>query len=283
MGKVTILNETIEHPLSFMGECAGIAYNSDTSVQEKNQKRGLNCVRAGHGRMWEFCDIFMKIEGYSIRVMREFMRHVGDGLTAIQRSTRYVDESDFSYYIPKYFYKENNEVDFDAYTDIMSDISITYEEMLQRGVPKEDAANILPLGLDTIVVVKHNARTMIQMAEVRLCSRAYEEYRQLMKDIIVALGKYSEEWGLIVQEFFKCKCDKLGYCEEEYCCGKYKKKDEMILVSKEDYTKMLETAHNNLFPRNNSFNKGDFKKYNKYDNTIKYKYSNETSERFDSI
>lgn len=269
MGKVTILNETIKYPLSFMGSVAGIAYNSDISIQEKNQKRGLNCVRAGHGRMWEFCDIFMKIEGYSVRVMREFMRHVGDGLTAIQRSTRYVNESDFGYYIPKYFYKENNEVDFDAYTDIMSDISITYEEMLQRGVPKEDAANILPLGLDTVVVVKHNARTMIQMAEVRLCNRAYEEYRQLMKDIIIALGEYSEEWSLVVQEFFKCKCDKLEYCEEEYCCGKYKKKDEMILVSKEEYLKLLHNQHTK--------SQIDFKKYNKYDNTIKYKYSNETS------
>lgn len=281
MGKVTILEQTIKNPLSFMGECAGIAYDSDISSQEKNKKRGLNCVRAGHGRMWEFCDIFMKIEGYSVRVMREFMRHVGDGLTAIQRSTRYVDESDFNYYTPKSI--QNNDVDLDAYTDIMSEINLTYEEMIKRGIPKEDAANILPLGLDTVVVVKHNARTMIQMAEVRLCNRTYEEYRKLMQDILNALGDYSEEWWDIIQEFFKCKCDKNGgYCDEEYSCEKYPKKEDVMIISKENYVRLVEAARKDLLFEKRDFSKKDFKKYSKYDNTIKYKYSNRT-DRLDSI
>lgn len=225
MGKVIILPETIKNPLSFMGRVAGIAYDSDTSSQEKNRNRGLNCVRAGHGRMWEFCDIFMQIEGYSVRVMREFMRHVGDGLTAIQRSTRYVDESNFEYYMPK-------SIDADlekrhVYKEMMDTLNQFYDGLLKIGVSKEDAANVLPLGMDTVVIVKHNARTMIDMAAVRLCARAYEEYRELMKDIIIALGEYSAEWNTIVAEFFKCKCDKLGWCEEEYSCGKYPSKKEV--------------------------------------------------------
>ena len=60
---VTILPQTLKQPLSFMGECAGPAYGSDTSNPEKkNYRRGLTCVKDGHGRMLEFCDVFLKLK-----------------------------------------------------------------------------------------------------------------------------------------------------------------------------------------------------------------------------
>ena len=219
MGKVTILKETIKNPLSFMGAIAGTAYNSDTSSQEKNKKRGLECVRAGHGRMWEFCDVFVEIEGYSSRFARELMRHVGDGLTCIQRSTRYVNEDNYEYYTPPSIKK--NPVALEAYETSMNEIQATYNHLVQNlKIHKEDAANILPLGMDTVLVIKHNARTWIQMAEVRLCNRAYIEFRQFMKQFMQALKEYSPEWRIIVDEFFKCKCETSEWCLETYGCGK---------------------------------------------------------------
>lgn len=228
MGKVIISNRTIKDPFTFMGECAGIAYGSDISNPEKNKKRGINCLLSGHGRMLEFCDIFFTLEGYSIRVIREFMRHVGDGLTVIQRSTRYCDESGFNYYTPK---KIEDDIGIkDEYDKIMSRIQESYYTLLKYGASKEDAANILPLGTNTVLVVKHNARTMINMAEQRLCYRALLEYRQLMLDFIKALKEYSEEWNTLCELTMKCKCDKVGWCEEEHSCGKYPKKYEVEIV-----------------------------------------------------
>lgn len=222
MGKVTIMSQTLKQPLSFIGECAGPAYGSDTSNPKKNYKRGLTCVKDGHGRMLEFCDVFLKIEGYSARVMREFMRHVGDGLTAIQRSTRYCNEADFEYYTPPYIEKNLK----DDYDKIMGRIQDAYYDLIECGVSKEDAANILPLGMNTVVVMKKNARCLSDMAQVRLCNRAYIEYRQLMKDIIQALRDYSPEWDTLADEIFKCKCDIYGYCTEKFGCGKYPKREE---------------------------------------------------------
>lgn len=222
MGKVTILPQTIKNPITFMGECAGPAYGSDVSNPEKNYKRGLACVKDGHGRMLEFCDVFLKIEGYSTRVMREFMRHVGDGLTAIQRSTRYCDESNFSYYTPPYI-----EMHFkDDYDEIMQYIQKAYLDLIEHGVSKEDAANILPLGMETVVVTKKNARCLSDMSQVRLCNRAYIEYIQLMKDIIQGLRDYSSEWNTLSNEIFKCKCDIYGFCSEKFGCGKYPKRQD---------------------------------------------------------
>ncbi len=62
--------------------------------------------------------------------------------------------------------------------------------------------------------------------QVRLCNRAYIEYRQLMKDIIQSLRDYSPEWDTLADEIFKCKCDVYGYCTEKFGCGKYPKREE---------------------------------------------------------
>ena len=97
---IKILDQTVKTPIQFIGQCSGIAYGSDTTDSKKNYQRGINCIKAGHGRVLEFCDVYMEIHGYSARVIREFMRHVADGLTVIQESTRYIDYSNFQYIIP---------------------------------------------------------------------------------------------------------------------------------------------------------------------------------------
>lgn len=225
---VTILSETIKNPLSFMGQCAGIAYDSDTTGSEKNYKRGKQCILDGHYRMLEFCDVFMEIDGYSCRTIREFARHVGDGLTMIQRSTRYCKESNSEIYEPKSI--ANDFAAHSIFTYAFNCIMAGYEQLLNLGVSKEDAANLLPLGLHTKLAIKKNARNLSDMSAQRLCSRALKEYRDLMKDIINALSNYSEEWKELCEMIMKCKCDKVGWCEEYFSCGKYPKKDEVEVV-----------------------------------------------------
>lgn len=228
MEKVKILEQTLKNPISFMGQCAGIAYNSDASDPEKNYKRGLSCVKDGHYRMLEFCDIYFELNGYSIRCIREFARHVADGLTMIQRSTRYCNESNSSYFVP--FKIKNNPDLVKKYNIIMNNAIDGYNDLLEAGVTKEDAANVLPLGLDTVLAVKHNARTMMTMAEQRLCFRTYSEYRELMKEFISALENYSPEWEILCNLIMKCKCEKVGWCEEHMTCGKYPKKENIKIV-----------------------------------------------------
>ena len=219
---VKILDETIRDPYTFMGRCAGIAYDSDVTDPSKCYKRGKRCVADGHGRMLEFCDVYMEITGYSARVMREFMRHVGDGLTCIQRSTRYCNEDGFGFYIP--LSVRSDEEKLAKYNEIMASIQNGYNDLLDMNVSKEDAANVLPLGMSTVVAIKKNARCLIDMSRVRLCNRAYVEYRMLMKEICIALANYSDEWAELVANEFKPKCDVSGYCDEHMSCGRRPKK-----------------------------------------------------------
>ena len=63
------------------------------------------------------------------------------------------------------------------------------------------------------------------MCQQRLCSRAYWEFRVLIKEYIDKLRAYSDEWAWICDNLFKSKCEFLGYCPEEKSCGKMPKKD----------------------------------------------------------
>ena len=71
MGKVFILPETTENPVTLMGKRAGVCQNADISDDSKNYMRGLDCIRSGHGRVMEYVNVEMVLDGYSARVIRD--------------------------------------------------------------------------------------------------------------------------------------------------------------------------------------------------------------------
>lgn len=224
MGTVTILPGTTEHPISLMGKMSGICYGSDIEDEVKNYKRGKRCVEDGHGRVLEFAQVYMRLDGYSARVIREMYTHIGSAPTRLQASTRYINYENFKYVTPKSI--ERNKDTKDMYDATMRTITKCLDFLNNCGVPKEDVAMILPLGMATTVSIRDNARSFSNMAAQRLCTRAYWEYRQLMQDIIDALSDYSPEWKELCNMVMKCKCDVSGYCLESKSCGKYPKKNE---------------------------------------------------------
>ena len=94
----------------------------------------------------------------------------------------------------------------------MKNIRKNLIELEDDGIPREDIANLLPLGMTTKIVEKRNLRNLIDMSHTRKCSRAYWEFRELFRDIENALREYSDEWKLIVDNLFKPKCEITGYC-----------------------------------------------------------------------
>ena len=94
----------------------------------------------------------------------------------------------------------------------------------ELGIPREDAAMLLPLGMCTKIVDKRNLRNLIDMSHQRMCTRTYWEYRELFRDISNALRDISEEWAYIVDHFFVPKCELTGFCPEKKGCGRKPKK-----------------------------------------------------------
>lgn len=224
MGKVTILPETTKNPISLIGRRAGICWGADITDEQKNYKRGLECLSNNHGRTLEFVNVEAVLDGWSARVIREWYTHIGGSPTRLQASTRYINYSNgFDYVIPSKI--QNNAMALDKYTETMAIIREN-AAILENdfGIPREDVANLFPLGMNTKMVDKRNLRNLIDMSHQRMCTRAYWEYRKLFRTYVDELRKIDDEWAYIVDNYFMPKCEALGYCPEKYSCGRKPKK-----------------------------------------------------------
>ena len=220
---IQVFDSTDKYPLQKIGKMAGVCWNSPIDSEEKNIKRAKDCIISGHGRVLEYVDIEICISGYSARAIREYYTHIAGGPTRLQESTRYVNCNKFEYFTPSSI--KNNPDSLKEYNDCMDKIKESYARLVELGAPKEDVANILPLGMMTKIVDKRNLRNMINLMNQRLCTRAYSEIRALANEIKKELSAYSDEWKWICDNLFVPKCDVTGFCTEAKCCGRRPKKE----------------------------------------------------------
>ena len=222
MGKVTIL-EVTKNPITKMGQYAGICWGTDTTDAIKNYKRGLDCLESGHNRVLEVVNIEIAIEGYSARFGREWYTHIGCLPTRLQSSTRYVDYRNFEYVVPHTI--EKNDEAKALYNNLMINTRLGLERLEKLGIPREDCAYALPLGMTTVIADKRNLRNLIDMHHTRLCVRTLWEFREMLQDLDRQLTDVSDEWEYIVKNYFVPKCQVCGFCTEKHGCGKYPRKE----------------------------------------------------------
>lgn len=223
MGRVLILPETIKDPITVMGHRAGVCWGADVLNAEKNYKRGLSCIKSGHGRVMEYADVHSVLIGYSAKCLREWYTHIGGSPSRLQASTRYIDYSEgegFGYVTPETI--SDNEAALKEWDDHMVKTNGFIKKFINEyKIPVEDSTMALPLAYCSTMVDKRNARNIIDMSRNRMCGRAYWEFRnELLKDYLTALMEYSEEWETLIKLQMKPKCEVLGYCPEEHSCDK---------------------------------------------------------------
>jgi thymidylate synthase (FAD) len=218
LGKVIIQSATTKNPLHLIGVEAGVCWNAKITNKYNNIKRAKECIESGHGRVMEFPQVYMILEGYSAKTLREFYTHISGGPTRLQASTRYINYDSFSFVSPSFTSKEMKQ----KYEESMQSIAQNYKVLVDMGMPIEDASLLLPLGMETKVVVRTNLRNLVDMSHQRMCKRAYWEYQNVMQDIKKALAIYSEEWKYLVDHLFIPKCQYFGKCTEKHSCGKLK-------------------------------------------------------------
>ena len=208
-----------------MGARAGVCWGADISDNEKNYNRGLDCIKSGHGRVMEYVNVEMVIDGYSARVIREWYTHIGGAPTRLQASTRYINYKTFDIVVPPSVAKAGKEAEA-AVSETIAKIKETLKLLEEAGVPREDSAMLLPLGMTTKIVDKRNLRSLVDMSHQRMCTRAFWEYRKLFAELSKALADYSEEWKTLVDMLFMPKCELSGFCTEKKSCGRMPKKQE---------------------------------------------------------
>ena len=217
-------------PLEKMGRLAGICWNAPLDDREKNRRRAIDCIKATHWRVMEFVDITVVITGFSARCLRELYTHIGGSPTRLQESTRYVAENGFGFYTPAKC--EGNQ----DYEHAMNGIRHDYDLLIAAGIPREDAANVLPLGMDSKMVWKVNLRTLVNFFNRRLCSRALKEIRDLAGMLRKELSAVDDDWKVISDALFVPMCEiykwrnpAMCFCQETRCCGRHPKLEDLKL------------------------------------------------------
>ena len=211
--KVTLTRVT-ENPVQAVEEAASNCYDSEPSIDGKIMN---SCYRSGHWAVLEFADFTFHVSGVSRTLLAQMTRHRIASYAV--RSQRYCAENGFQYVTPPAI--QNNTEALFCYTDIMKAIDDTYEHLQDLGIENEDARFVLPNACDTVYEVKMNGRELINFMNLRLCTRAQWEIRQLAQQMKKCVSEYDEQCSQFAK-LFRPKCQihaPFNFCTESKCCG----------------------------------------------------------------
>jgi thymidylate synthase (FAD) len=104
-------------------------------------------------------------------------------------------------------------VDFDSH---MIDVEDEYRELINAGIPAEDARYLLPHCVATQIVVTMNFRSLLHFFSERCCNRAQWEIRDIANQMLgICKSLYP-----CVFENAGAHCLRLKHCPEAKPCGK---------------------------------------------------------------
>lgn len=202
-----------QNPLSIVEEAASICYDSQPTETFRIAK---GCKATHHDSVLEHISFTFCVTGASRALLAQLSRHRHISLSV--RSQRYCSEDNFNYVNP--FDGEDAEV-FDG---MMNNIANDYRILKEyHNAANEDARAVLPNACCTEFYVTINARSLIEMSHLRLCTRAQAEIRSMftmMRKVIEPVCPELAAWMVP-----SCEANpKYPFCPEgNRCCGRHPK------------------------------------------------------------
>lgn len=146
-----------------------------------------NLKRSGHLTPFEHASFTFDVSGVSRTLTHQLVRHRLASFN--QQSQRYVemasDGMSFGYVVPPSIDSADADPDTgvveeqEAFHAAMTAAWEAYRELIDLGVPKEDARYVLPNACMSNIVVTMNARELMHFFSLRCCNRAQWEIREL--------------------------------------------------------------------------------------------------------
>jgi len=96
----------------------------------------------------------------------------------------------------------------DDYDNSVTNSIAAYENMVDSGIPIQDARGVLPIDITTNIIVGTNLRTLHDTAKVRLCTRTQGEYQMVFRE----MKKRVAEIYPIFDDFIAVECVSSGLC-----------------------------------------------------------------------
>jgi thymidylate synthase (FAD) len=176
--------------------------------QAKMQKLISGVIESGHGSTIEHIVFTFAISGVSRTLSHQLVRHRA-GVAFDQQSQRYVKYKGPATMLPATIEDAGDGLR-ERYEEQLTESLELYGDLLQAGVPGEDARFVFPNATRTNLVMTTNLRALIHMSGLRLCTMAQWEIRRLFQLIRHEIFGVSPFLG----SFLAPKCVPLGYCDE---------------------------------------------------------------------
>jgi len=176
---------------------------------DKQQDLIRRVIESGHGSTIEHIVFTFAISGVTRTLSHQLVRHRA-GVAFDQQSQRYLNYKRPAYMVPGSVADAPPEIR-QRFTAEMDESLAFYGEMLEAGIPGEDARFVMPNATRTNLIMTTNLRALIHMSGLRLCTMAQWEIRRLFQLIRHEIFAVSPFMG----SFLAPKCVPLGYCDED--------------------------------------------------------------------
>lgn len=208
--KVTLVGNTITSDI-ICGQAAAICTKSS-----KPLKALESALESGHYGVLEHAVFTFRIEGLSRAALAQLTRHRLASFDV--QSQRYVRISSDNLVLPQTL--EEHEDLAARVNNLMEEVMDLYQDLVDAGVPKEDARYITPQAVPTILIMTMNARELLHFFSLRCCNRAQWEIRELADQMLVLCKETAPTI------FRKAGPDCVtGTCHEKHPCGNPRSKE----------------------------------------------------------
>lgn len=230
---------------------------------DKRWKLVTKVLDSGHQSVAEHVYFTFAIEGISRACSHQLVRHRA-GIVFSQQSQRYVEikeslqelrdirehggVANTAGIVEKYFVRNQDGMSGLKYAEL--DCLIEYRRLIEEeGMAPEDARAILPNSTKTNITMSVNLRELIHLCNLRLCTRAQKEIRELFSLIKAEVVNFQPR----LAKYLVPTCEINDICYEHQCCGRKPHIDEVMAVynafkddyiSKEDYEQLQDSIKN---------------------------------------
>lgn len=216
---VTLLEHT-PNPERTVALAARLCY-SPVSIGELREKlesadieKFLDKIMSlGHHSVLEHVSFTFGIEGISRVTTHQLVRHRIASFS--QQSQRYVSHKDnFASIVPDSI--AENETASRIFDEMSATVHKAYAQLVEMGIPPEDARYILPNSTETKIIMTMNARELLHFFELRCCERAQWEIRRMSVEMLRLVRQIAP----VIFRTAGPGCV-AGPCPEgQFCCGK---------------------------------------------------------------
>ena len=255
-------------PIEMLEDWATLTKENYNELQEKHWNLVKKVLDSGHQSVAEHVYFTFAIGGISRACSHQLVRHRA-GIVFSQQSQRYVEIKESKQELMEILNRyEGPEMKalcdkyFVEFKDMIpSDLIKTlceYRDLVDGGCKAEDARNVLPNATKTNITMSVNFRELIHLCNLRLCTRAQKEIRDLFGLIVKEVKNVDER----LASYLVPQCEVLGLCTEHQCCGRKPKFEDVMntyknsktikeendmyqtIVSREDMEKLFQNEDN---------------------------------------